>query len=206
MTSFKTLRLEGAYKKTDIAAAFPVLNRAGIEAALDGGEIALNFDVVDMKFLERQREESNQLVADTLDELLKIRSFSTSGGKTVFKSFNKEKRVKGKESNKKKRLGYEAFKKEFAEENCEVPKKFVNKIHCADSLDFLRKLPDNCVDLVFTSPPYNFGIDYGSTEDANPWKDYFDTLFAIFGECVRVLKSGGRAVISTDAEGATKWN
>lgn len=34
-----------------------------------------------------------------------------------------------------------------------------NRIICADCLDILKQLPDKCVDLVLTDPPY--GIDYG---------------------------------------------
>jgi len=30
----------------------------------------------------------------------------------------------------------------------------INKVHCADCLTFMRNLPDKCVDLVLTDPPY----------------------------------------------------
>ena len=33
----------------------------------------------------------------------------------------------------------------------------INKVHNMDCLEFMKKLPDKCVDLVFTSPPYNLG-------------------------------------------------
>lgn len=36
---------------------------------------------------------------------------------------------------------------------------YINKIINADCLDILRQLPDKCVDLLLTDPPY--GIDYG---------------------------------------------
>ena len=32
--------------------------------------------------------------------------------------------------------------------------KWNNKIICSDCMEFMRWLPDDCVDLVFTSPPY----------------------------------------------------
>ena len=38
-------------------------------------------------------------------------------------------------------------------------KDFENKIINADCLDILKQLPDKCIDLVLTDPPY--GIDYG---------------------------------------------
>lgn len=184
------------YSTEEIPAAFRIFGNAGIEAGVDNGSIMLNFDIVDMKYLETQKEVANKLVTTVVDELLKIRSFSTFNGKTVFKSFNKDKKVSDKDTNKKKRLGYESFKKDFSTENNPLPAKIINKIHCSDSLLFLHGLPDNCIDLVFTSPPYNFGINYGSVDDVNTWENYFNKLFAIFGECVRVLKSGGRILVN----------
>jgi DNA modification methylase len=32
--------------------------------------------------------------------------------------------------------------------------KYINQIICGDCEEVLRKLPDNCIDLIFTSPPY----------------------------------------------------
>ena len=54
--------------------------------------------------------------------------------------------------------GYKAYTKEFSKTNNEFPLAFTNKIVNAESLSVLKQLPDNCVDLVFTSPPYNFGM------------------------------------------------
>ncbi len=33
----------------------------------------------------------------------------------------------------------------------------INQIICGDCLEVMKDWPDNCVDLVFTSPPYNLG-------------------------------------------------
>ena len=35
----------------------------------------------------------------------------------------------------------------------------INKITCADCMDILKQLPDKCIDLVLTDPPYGIGID-----------------------------------------------
>jgi len=67
---------------------------------------------------------------------------------------------------------------------------------CGDSAEVLKKIPDNSVDLVFTSPPYNFGLDYDNHKDGTKWDDYFDKLFEVFRECIRVLKYGGRIVVN----------
>ena len=37
--------------------------------------------------------------------------------------------------------------------------KYLNKIINADCFDILKELPDKCVDLVLTDPPYGIGID-----------------------------------------------
>ncbi|NVM01414.1 MAG: site-specific DNA-methyltransferase, partial [Candidatus Helarchaeota archaeon] len=66
----------------------------------------------------------------------------------------------------------------------------------ADSLEILKKLPNNCIDLVFTSPPYNFGLGYDTTEDGIDWEKYFKKLFDIFKECIRVVKFGGRIIVN----------
>lgn len=194
MQEYKTLKIENIYNIDDINKALPLLNSSGIDTLTDKTNIILNFDTVDIKLLENIKY--NPLIQKTIEELYKIRSFSSSNGKIVFKSFNKDKRVKNKKENSKKRLAYEYYKKEFSKTNNELNKKFINKIHCADSLDIIKKFPDNCIDIVLTSPPYNFGINYENTNDVNIWEDYFNKLFNIFRECLRVLKDSGRIIIN----------
>ena len=194
MQEYKTLKIENIYNIDDINKAVPLLNSSGIDTLTDKTNIILNFDTVDIKLLENIKY--NPLIQKTIEELYKIRSFSSSNGKIVFKSLNKDKRVKNKKENSKKRLAYEYYKKEFSKTNNELNKKFINKIHCADSLDIIKKFPDNCIDIVLTSPPYNFGINYENTNDVNIWEDYFNKLFNIFRECVRVLKDSGRIIIN----------
>ena len=194
MQEYKTLKIENIYNINDINNALPLLNSSGINAFADKTNIILNFDTVDIKLLETIKY--NPLIQKTIEELYKIRSFSSSNGKIVFKSFNKEKRVKNKKENSKKRLAYEYYKKDFENTNNELDKKFINKIHRADSLELIKKFPDNCIDIVLTSPPYNFGINYENTNDVNIWEDYFEKLFNIFKECVRVLKDSGRMIIN----------
>jgi len=83
------------------------------------------------------------------------------------------------------------------------PPHLENRILCADSRDSLAALPDHCVDIIFTSPPYNFGLDYAAAngamandEDALDWRAYFDHLFEILDQCIRVLVHGGRLIIN----------
>lgn len=58
------------------------------------------------------------------------------------------------------------------------------------------KEPDNSVDLIITSPPYNAGIGYDAYDDNQPLVEYRMWLRTIFVECYRVLKVGGRICIN----------
>ena len=72
----------------------------------------------------------------------------------------------------------------------------VNKIYCGDCLQIMRRMPDNFVDLIVTSPPYNFGLDeYDGHIDTRSWEEYFDTLYQVWSQSYRVLRHGGRVCI-----------
>ncbi|TRZ80402.1 hypothetical protein D4R86_04320 [bacterium] len=70
---------------------------------------------------------------------------------------------------------------------------FLNKIHCGDSLGLLKRLPDESVDLIITSPPY-FGCRvYGNEtlgREEHPL-DYVNDIFEFAVQFKRVLKSTG---------------
>lgn len=72
----------------------------------------------------------------------------------------------------------------------------MNQIICSDALNALQKLDSESVDLVLTSPPYNFDMNYDSHNDKSDSSNYINTLVSIFDECIRVLKSGGRLIIN----------
>ena len=92
--------------------------------------------------------------------------------------------------------GYKTFTKEFNKKNNKLTDEQLNNIICDDSLSYLKTLTDNCVHLVFTTPPYNFNMYYDEHEDSMDWNDYFKTLGDIFSECIRVLKYGGRIIVN----------
>lgn len=60
----------------------------------------------------------------------------------------------------------------------------INRIINADCLDILRRLPDKCVDLVLTDPPYNIGMDGGKGWDNI--KNYENFIQEIFLEIKRI--------------------
>ena len=137
-----------------------------------------------------------------LDAVGGIRSYGINGNKRLYVGYNKERKViDRKEKELRRGKHYYANDHDFAHHSNSMPSNFTDKIVCGDSEHILRQLPDNCVDLVFTSPPYNFGLGYqesaGSAKgDAADWESYFAKLFRVFDECIRVLKYGGRIVVN----------
>ena len=86
-------------------------------------------------------------------------------------------------------------------------------IKYADGFDIARpllgdsrrmdELPDNCVALVVTSPPYFVGKDYelsilapDGSEVPQEYRDYLAMLAEVFSECRRVLEPGGRIAVN----------
>lgn len=194
MNEYVTLKLNNIYADEDVRNAVIALNLSGIDANINSKNIELNFDVVNLRLLEKQ--ESNPLIDKILEEIYKIKTFSSSNGKIIFKSFNKDIKVKNKRENTKKRLAYNYYFKEYPRNNNILDDTNINNIICADSLEYLKLLPDNCIDVIITSPPYNFGINYHNSDDINIWDNYFNKLFSIFGECIRVLKDSGRIIVN----------
>ena len=69
-----------------------------------------------------------------------------------------------------------------------------NFIALGDTLTQLHWLPDECIDMVVTSPPYwglrNYGVE-GQLGQERTYTEYLDKLIAIFAEVKRVLKPTG---------------
>ena len=69
--------------------------------------------------------------------------------------------------------------------------KYLNKIIQGDCLSVMKQMPDKCVDLVLTDPPYGIGIasnpfrqkfEKQDWDDETPRKEYFDEIFRISKE------------------------
>lgn len=192
---YKTIKITiTKHYQNDISNALFIFKKAGLLVENNNEEISIYFDIVDIKYLEQQQE--NLIVFNFLNELNKIKSYSSRNGKLVYASYKDDVKVKNKTQNKKNRLAYEYYKKDFDTTNNVISNDLINRIHCEDSYNFLKKLPNNCIDIILTSPPYNFGINYATENDSNLWKTYFDKLFNIFRECIRVLKHTGRIIIN----------
>ena len=95
----------------------------------------------------------------------------------------------------------------------EHPKEFLNKVICGDCLEVMRQMPDDSIDLVVTSPPYNLKNSTGNGMKANtksgkwagnplqngythhndemPHDQYVEWQRACLTEAMRLLKSDG---------------
>lgn len=75
----------------------------------------------------------------------------------------------------------------------------VNRVHCADALEFMAALPDESVHCIVTSPPYfslrDYGVDGQIGLEQTP-DDYVARLVAVFREARRVLRSDGTCWIN----------
>jgi len=142
-------------------------------------------------------KESGELLNSILKNIESIKSYGIKGKKRLYVNYNSEKKVVNREEKIKERGGYfYAREHNFSSINNEIPENFLNKIVVGDSAEVLKQLPDNCIDLIFTSPPYNFGLNYDNHKDSLQWENYFNKLFVIFKECIRVLKYGGRIAVN----------
>ncbi len=68
------------------------------------------------------------------------------------------------------------------------PESIKNKIVNLNCLDVLKEMPDNCVDLIVTSPPYNIGKEY---EKRKALYLYLEFQKKVITDCYRVLKNTG---------------
>ena len=72
------------------------------------------------------------------------------------------------------------------------PQAVLDKIFCQSS-ENMSQLPDSCVALMVTSPPYNVGKDYDGDLSLD---DYLGLLERVFTETYRVVEAGGRVAVN----------
>jgi len=72
---------------------------------------------------------------------------------------------------------------------------WADRIVCGDARA-MSAVPDNAVELVVTSPPYNVAKGYVDHHDDLVLEEYVELLNAVWRECSRVLVPGGRLCIN----------
>lgn len=147
--------------------------------------------------LQLGRRYDSNILLSFLAAITEQSSYGLKGDKRVYVGYNQERKVAGRKA-KETRRGRHFYTNgaSFDEQLNVLSEDYFNRILCGDSEQVLKNVPDNCIDLIFTSPPYNFGLGYLDHDDSSQWQQYFDKLFAILDECVRVLKYGGRLAIN----------
>jgi len=75
-------------------------------------------------------------------------------------------------------------------------------LRLGDCVAGMASLPDESVDLVVTSPPYNLTIAYASYRDDMPREDYLEWSYRWVAEVKRVLKPDGALFLNVGASPA----
>jgi len=74
----------------------------------------------------------------------------------------------------------------------DAPANVLDKVFIQSS-ESMDQLPDDCVALMVTSPPYNVGKDYDEDLELD---EYLDLLRRVFTETYRVIEPGGRVAVN----------
>ena len=74
------------------------------------------------------------------------------------------------------------------------------KIINGDCIKVMKTLPEGCIDLVVTSPPYNCGIKYDTHIDDLPMDEYWSWTREWLTETYRLIKDDGRVSINIPYE------
>jgi len=74
------------------------------------------------------------------------------------------------------------------------------KVINGDCIKEMSKFPENSIDLVVTSPPYNVGIEYDSHNDRMSMDEYWEFTKQWLSESYRTLKVGGRIAVNIPYE------
>jgi site-specific DNA-methyltransferase (adenine-specific) len=76
----------------------------------------------------------------------------------------------------------------------------IGKIINGNCIEVMREMPEGCVDLIITSPPYGVGIDYDSHDDDMVFNEYKTFTTNWLREAYKVLKDDGRIAINIPYE------
>lgn len=72
----------------------------------------------------------------------------------------------------------------------------LNKTYLGDCMELMKKLPDNSIDLLVTSPPYADTVSYGHSVKVLDPKKYVDWFLPLFIEANRFLKDTGSFILN----------
>lgn len=86
-------------------------------------------------------------------------------------------------------------------------KDLLNKIHLGDCLEFMKQLPDKCIDVVLTDPPYGHGGDSQTEGRFGNKGSRFEKYRPVSRTGGRTLRyeNGEKLVARTDGTGAERY-
>lgn len=153
--------------------SFEYLKRIELEKVIEFGlpEVDDRFNIWRIPLKDKSGNRIGEIVIDAITTFV-------DESKTTDKNIL-ENRILGRSERKMKRV-----------KNVEVPKISMlrNTIGWGDSEELLKALPKECIDLVFTSPPYfNAKPEYAEYID---YEDYLRKMQRVIRECARVLNDG----------------
>jgi len=76
----------------------------------------------------------------------------------------------------------------------------LSDVYNEDCIEVMKTLPEGCIDLIVTSPPYGVGIDYDVHEDDMEFNDYVEFAKSWLTEAYKVLKDDGRIALNIPYE------
>jgi len=72
----------------------------------------------------------------------------------------------------------------------------INKIYNESCLDTINKMPNDFIDLLITSPPYNLNVWYDVYNDRIPWDEYYKFINDVLTALYTKMKDDGRLCIN----------
>lgn len=74
----------------------------------------------------------------------------------------------------------------------------LGQFHTGAAADVMRHMPDGCVDLIITSPPYWTAVEYdGDNTGWETYQAYLEDMQRVWNECARVLRPNGKLCINS---------
>jgi site-specific DNA-methyltransferase (adenine-specific) len=67
----------------------------------------------------------------------------------------------------------------------------LNTVYNEDVIEVLRRTPSNSIDMIYSDPDYNVGINYSGKKYTLKWDEYIDWYITLAQESMRVLKPEG---------------
>lgn len=75
-----------------------------------------------------------------------------------------------------------------------------NRIINGDCIDVMSDMPESCIDLIVTSPPYGVGINYDVHDDDMEFTEYQEFSKDWLTQAYRILKDDGRICVNVPYE------